>query len=55
MSFSSRRQLPSCAVTYRAVAIDRAGAVFNIDGAHPISRYEAWSDLEPAPPRQTVD
>ena len=40
---------------YRAVAIDRAGAVFNIDGAHPISRYEAWSDLEPAPPRQTVD
>ncbi|HEX4488389.1 MAG TPA: DUF3488 and transglutaminase-like domain-containing protein [Terriglobales bacterium] len=31
---------------YRAVAIDRAGAAFNIDGSHPIGRYEAWSDLE---------
>jgi hypothetical protein len=40
---------------YRALAIDRAGAVFNIDGGHPIGRYEAWSDLEARPPTETAD
>lgn len=40
---------------YRAVAIDRAGAVFNLDGGHPIGRYEAWSELEAASPVELKD
>jgi len=31
---------------YRAVAIDGGGAVFDLDGEHPVSRYEATSNLE---------
>jgi transglutaminase-like putative cysteine protease len=28
---------------YRQVAVDGGGAVFDLDGDHPISRYEGWS------------
>jgi hypothetical protein len=40
---------------YRYVTMDRAGAVFNMDGAHPIARYEGWSDLESAKPSRNDD
>ena len=30
---------------YRAVAIDKDGDVFNLDGERPIGTYEAWSDI----------
>jgi transglutaminase-like putative cysteine protease len=40
---------------YRAVAIDRAGAVFNMDGSHPIGRYEAWSELDGPTPTASED
>ena len=40
---------------YRAVAIDRAAAVFNMDGGHPIGRYEAWSDVEGTSPAEIYD
>jgi protein-glutamine gamma-glutamyltransferase len=40
---------------YRAVAVDRAGAVFNLDGLHPIGRYDAWSDLDSAAPTPSED
>ena len=38
---------------YRALAMDRAGAVYNMDGGHPIGRYEAWSELEGPTPVDT--
>jgi protein-glutamine gamma-glutamyltransferase len=30
---------------YRMLTVDRAGAVYNVDGEHPISRYEATSNI----------
>jgi hypothetical protein len=30
---------------YRRVAMDGGGAVFDLDAQHPISSYEAWSDI----------
>jgi transglutaminase-like putative cysteine protease len=55
--------VPSASVlrgAYRAVALDRGGAVFNLDGGRPITRYEAWSNLPSSPPapaevEETVD
>ena len=41
--------------SYRALGIDRGSSVFNLDGAHPIGRYEAWSTLEPPGPPEDGD
>jgi len=30
---------------YRQISMDNGGAVFNLDAEHPVSRYEAWSDV----------
>ena len=30
---------------YRQIAMDGSGGVFDLDGEHPISTYEAWSDI----------
>ena len=30
---------------YRQVSMDSAGGVFDLDAEHPISRYEAWSNI----------
>lgn len=34
--------------TYRTVAADAGGAVFNLDGEHPVTMYEAESDATPS-------
>ncbi len=31
--------------SYRAVATDRGGAIFDLDSDHPVGRYEAWSNI----------
>jgi protein-glutamine gamma-glutamyltransferase len=30
---------------YRQISIDSGGAVFNLDGERPVTRYQAWSDV----------
>jgi hypothetical protein len=30
---------------YRLISMDRGGAVLNLDPEHPVSSYEAWSDI----------
>ncbi len=38
--------------SYRAIATDAGGAVFNLDPEHPLTRYEASSDIaQPSPAR----
>jgi protein-glutamine gamma-glutamyltransferase len=37
---------------YRMVDVDGAGAAFDVDGQHPITIYEAWSNIAPPEPSE---